>query len=130
MKWMYDDQAPKKGEGQRYYTQNMLHNTGSLTSMTPKKSKHREGGLIYSQFYNSVKEIYDANKCFPFANDAIEELALDPHIRNATRNILGGSRRDAKTVEVGYLASKQRTHYALRDARRKSYGIREEYCMI
>ena len=127
MKWMYDDQAPKKGEGQRYYTQNMLHDTGSLTSVTPKKSKHREGGLIYSQFYNSVKEIYDANKCFPFANDAMEELALDPHIRNATRNILGGGRRDAKTVEVGYLASKQRTHHALRDARRKSYGIREEH---
>lgn len=58
--------------------------TGSLTSVTPKKSKHREGGLIYSQFYNSVKEIYDANKCFPFANDAMEELALDPNIRNAT----------------------------------------------
>jgi hypothetical protein len=127
IKWMYDDQAPKKGEGQRYYTQNMLHDTGSLTSVTPKKSKHREGGLIYSQFYNSVKEIYDANKCFPFANDAMEELALDPHIRNATRNILGGGRRDAKTVEVGYLASKQRTHHALRDARRKSFGIREEH---
>ena len=34
MKWMYDDQAPKKGEGQRYYTQNMLYDAGSLTSVT------------------------------------------------------------------------------------------------
>jgi hypothetical protein len=127
IKWMYDGQAPKKAEGQRYYTQNMLHDTVSFTSVTSKKSKHREGGLIYSQFYNSVKEIYDANKCFPFANDAMEELALDPHIHNATRNILGGGRRDAKTVEVGYLASKQRTHHALRDASRKSYRIREEH---
>jgi hypothetical protein len=128
MNWMYDGLAPsKKGEGQRYYTQNMLYDAGSLTSVTSKKSKHREGGLIYSQFYNSVKEIYDANKCFPFANDAMEELALDPHIRDATRNILGGGCRDAKTVEVGYLASKQRTHRALRDARQKSYGIREEH---
>ncbi|KAM0721321.1 hypothetical protein Q7P37_003025 [Cladosporium fusiforme] len=67
------------------------------------------------------------HKCFPFANDAMEELALDPNIRNATRNILGGSRRDAKTVEVGYLASKQRTHHALQDAWQKSYGIREEH---
>ncbi|KAM0716827.1 hypothetical protein Q7P37_007630 [Cladosporium fusiforme] len=86
----------------------MLQNTGSLTSVTTKKSKLRDGALIYSQFYNSVKEINDANKCFPFANDAMEELALDPNIRNATRNILGGSRRDAKTVE-------------------KSHGIREEH---
>jgi hypothetical protein len=72
--------------------QNMLYDTGSLTSVTLKKSRHREGGLIYSQFYNSVKEIYDVNKCFPFANNAMEELALDPHICNAMRNILRGGR--------------------------------------
>ncbi|KAI7226593.1 hypothetical protein KC330_g8763 [Hortaea werneckii] len=79
MNWMYDGLAPsKKGEGQRYYTQNMLYDAESLTSVTLKRSKHREGGLIYSQFYNSVKETYDANKCFPFTNDAMEELALDP----------------------------------------------------
>lgn len=74
--------------------------------------------MIYSQFYNSVKEIYDANKCFPFANDAMEELAPDPHIRFSTRNILGGGCRDSKAVEAGCIASKQRTHRALRDARR------------
>jgi hypothetical protein len=95
----------------------MLYDIGSLTSVTQKKSKYREGGLIYSQFYNSVKEIYDANKCFLFANDATEELTLDPYIRNVTRNILGGGRRDVKTVEVSYLTSKQRTYYALRDTR-------------
>jgi hypothetical protein len=77
--------------------------------------------------YNSVKEIYDANKCLPFANDAIEELAPDPSIRNATRNIFGSDRQDARTVEVGYLIRKQRTSHALRDARQKSYGIREEH---
>ena len=74
-----------------------------------------------------MRAIYDANKCFPFVNDGMEELALDPHIRNATRKILGGGRRDVKTVEVGYLASKQRTHHALRDARRKLHGVREEH---
>jgi hypothetical protein len=45
---MYDDYPPIKGEGQRYYTQNILYDIGSLTSMTLKKSKYREGGLIYS----------------------------------------------------------------------------------
>lgn len=44
---MYDGLAPSaKGERQRYYTQNMLYDAGSLTSVTLKKSKHREGGLI------------------------------------------------------------------------------------
>jgi hypothetical protein len=77
--------------------------------------------------YNSVKEIYDANKCLLFANDAIEELALDPSIRNAIRNIFRGDRQDARTVEVGYLIRKQRTSYVLRDAQQKSYGIRKEH---
>ena len=56
----------------------MLHNAASLTSVPPKKSKHREGGLIYSQFYSSVKEISDATKRFPFTNNGMEEMALDP----------------------------------------------------
>ena len=128
IKWMYEDDAPKKGSrGQLYFTQNMLYDAGSLTSVAPKKSKHRQGGLVYSQFYSSVKELYDATKCFPFANDAMEELALDPQIRNAARNTAGGNRRDARIVEAGYLASKRRTSHALQDSRRKSFGIREEH---
>lgn len=128
IQWMYDDKPPPvNGDGQRYYTQNMLEDTGSLTSVTPKTSKHRQGGLVYTQVYNSVKEVYDANKCFLFANDAMEELALDPHLRNASRNILGGGRRDTKTVEYGYLQSKRRARDALRDARGHSFGIREEH---
>jgi hypothetical protein len=128
MKWMYDGQPPSaRGPGQQYYTQSMVRDTGSLTSLTPKTSKHRQGGLIYSQHYNSVKEIYDAQKCFPFANDAMEELALDPHIRRAANSALGGSGRDIRTVEAGYVASKRRAHHALQAARRKSYGLRAEH---
>jgi len=55
----------------------MLHKAYALTSVTPKRSRLREGGLIYSQFYGSVKEISDASKCFPFDNDGLEEMALD-----------------------------------------------------
>lgn len=128
MSWMYDGQPPtRNNRGQQYFIQNMLYDAGALTSVTPKRSKHREGGLVYSQFYASVKELYDATKCFPFSNDAMEELALDPQIRTAARNIAGGHRRDAKIVEAGYLASKRRTNGALIDARRKSFGIREEH---
>jgi hypothetical protein len=49
-----------------------------LTSVILKRSKLREGGLIYSQFYGSVKEVSDATKYFPFKNDGFEELVLDP----------------------------------------------------
>ena len=79
MQWMYDGKPlSKDAQGQRYYHQNMLRDASSLTSVTPKLSQLRRGGLIYSQFYNSVKEITDASKCKPFENDGMEDMALDP----------------------------------------------------
>lgn len=128
MKWMYDGDPPRADtDGQLYYTQNMLADAGSLTSVTPRKSAHHRGGLLYSQLYASVKEIVDATKCFPFTNDGMEELALDPQICASARSVTGGRRRDAAVVEGGYLQSKKRASKALQDARRKSFGIREEH---
>jgi hypothetical protein len=129
IKWMYDEKPPaKNGDGQRYYSLNMLYDTSNLTSVSPKRSKQHQGGLIYSQFYSSTKEMYDANKTYPFQNDAMEELALDPSIRETARRIEGGgTRRDAQVVLAAYLASKRRIYKALQDTRRKSYGLREEH---
>lgn len=125
---MYDGEPPAKGgQGQRYYDQNMLYDAASLTSVTPKKSKLREGGLIYSQFYASVKEISDAMKRIPFDNDGLEELALDPQIRQGARNLARGHRRDVKIIERGYCKSKGRAQDALRDSESKSFGIRSEH---
>ena len=79
MQWAYDGQPPSnKAEGQRYYHQNMLYDASSLTSVTPRLSQLRKGGLIYSQFYGSVKEITDVAKYMPFDNDGLEDMALDP----------------------------------------------------
>ncbi len=127
MKWMYDGRPPKMGDGPNYFYTNMLGDASSMTSVTPKRSKQREGGLIYSQFYASVKEIIDATKCFPFSNDGLEELALDPQILKGAREAAGGRRRDARIVQLAYLASKRRTRDALTDSRQKSFGIREEH---
>jgi len=121
---MFDGQLSTKGDrGQTFFTQNMLCGAGSPTSVTPKRSKRRQGGLVYSQLYSSVKGLYDATKRFPFSNDAIEELALDPQIRSVARRVAGGHRHDAKILEAGCLASKRRNGRALQDSRRKSFGI-------
>lgn len=127
MEWMYDGQAPSIGQGQRYFHQNMLYEASSLTSVTPKRSKLREGGLMYSQFYGSTKEISDATKCYPFENDGLEEMALDPQIRKGAKQAIGGRRREAKVIERAYCASKRRTQVALTDSMNKSFGIREEH---
>ena len=77
IQWMYNSTPPSAGtEGQCYYSQNMLYEACSLTSVSPRRSKLRHGGLIYSQFYGSIKEVADASKCFPFSNDGLEELAV------------------------------------------------------
>ena len=127
MRWMYDGRPPKMGKGQQYFCTNMLFEATSLTSVPPKRSKQHEGGLRYTQMYPSVKEISDATKCFPFTNDGMEEMALDRQIRKGARQAAGGHRRDAKIVELAYLASKRRTRDALTDSRKKSFGTREEH---
>lgn len=128
LKQFYDGQPPSMGgPGQRYYEQNMLYEASSLTSETSKHSKLREGGLLYSQFYGSVKELSDASKCKPFDNDGIEELALDQQVRQGIRTAVGGSLREHAAMEKAYITSKRRADIALSSARQKSFGIREEH---
>ena len=125
---MYDGAAPASGaSGQRYYDQNMLRDASSVTSVPPKSSLLYQGGVRYFQLYGSVKEVWDAAKCIPFGNDGLEEMALDPTIRQGARHLAAGRSREANIVETAYCASKRRAHYALTDCRQKSYGVREEY---
>jgi hypothetical protein len=128
IEWLYDGEPPAKAtQGQQYFGQNMLHDAAGLTSVTPKRSRHRKGGLIYSQFYSSVKEVSDAAKCNPFDNEVLEELALDPQIRHSARQITGQIRRDTAVLVDAYKGSKHRAHEALRGSRKKSFGILEEH---
>ena len=128
MTWMYDNAAPAVGgKGQQYFNQNMLRDACSLTSVAPKRSRHRRGGLVYSQLYSSVKEISDASKQFPFANDGLEELALDPSVRQAARETVRGRQPSLEVVKNAYIASKRRAMAALVGSVRKSFGLREEH---
>ena len=126
LQWLYDGSRPRSG--QTFYHVSMLRDACNLTSLTPKRSRLRQGGLIYSQFYSSVKEMTDAAKSYPFQNDGLEEMALDPQIRQGARNAgrsLG--RRDLPVIEKAYHASKRRTLFALTDSCNKSFGVREEH---
>ena len=125
---LYDNNPPAKtGRGQRYYEQNMLYEATTVTSVPPKHSRLYRGGVRYIQLYGSVKEVWDAAKSKPFDNDGLEEMALDPQIRQAARHLAGGHRRDAAIIERAFCASKRRAHEALRDSRYKSFGIRAEF---
>lgn len=58
----------------------MLHNSTSMIIETHRCSKGRAVGLLYSQFYVSIKEVFVAGKVYLFTNMAIETLALDPKL--------------------------------------------------
>ncbi|KAI8676082.1 hypothetical protein NCS56_00495100 [Fusarium sp. Ph1] len=66
---------------QVFYPFSMLYDTGSLTVETGQRSSRRAAGLLYTQFYPSVKEIFAAGSVYPFTNSAIETLALDKKLR-------------------------------------------------
>jgi hypothetical protein len=59
----------------------MLQDTRSLTIETRKHSQRRAAGLLYSQFYSSVKEVFAAGNMYPFTNIAIKTLALNKKLR-------------------------------------------------
>ena len=69
----------------------------------------------------------DATKYILFDNDRLEELALDPQIRQDARYTAREYRRNAKILERAYYASKRRTQDTLLDSKKKSFRIRKKH---
>ncbi|RTE69498.1 hypothetical protein BHE90_016118 [Fusarium euwallaceae] len=105
----------------------MLRDTGSLTIETGRRSLRRAAGLLYSQFYPSVKEVFAAGNVYPFTNTAIETLALDKKLRKTWELVGGGLSHQPEALIKAYLYTKLRCHYALLGSMQKSFGIREEH---
>jgi hypothetical protein len=105
----------------------MLHDTGSLTLETRQSSPQRQAGLLYTQFYSSVKEVFAAGDAYPFSNPALETLALDPQLRKTWQYVGGGLSHDPIALIRAYLNMKQRCHAALQGSYMKVFGLREEH---
>ncbi|KAF9882577.1 hypothetical protein FE257_006752 [Aspergillus nanangensis] len=112
---------------QQFYPISMLQDTGSLTLETRRSSPHRHAGLLYSQFYASVKEVFAAGNIYPFTNSSIESLALDPKLRKTWQLVGGGLSHDPVALIRAYLTTKQRCHAALQGSVQKVFGLREEH---
>ncbi|KJK87933.1 hypothetical protein H633G_08218 [Metarhizium anisopliae BRIP 53284] len=110
-----------------FYPFSMLHKSGSLTIETGSRSPLRKAGLLYTQFYPSVKEVFAAGNVYPFTNAAIETLALDKKLRRTWELVGGGLSHQPAALMKAYLYTKLRCHYALHGSVRKSFGLREEH---
>ncbi|KAH8585655.1 hypothetical protein B0O99DRAFT_696257 [Bisporella sp. PMI_857] len=76
------------------------------TFFAAPQRKESQDELIYSQFYNLIKTLFDTCKVYVFNNEALENLALDP----------------------GYIRSLQQEGGSITFSK-ASYGIREEHCI-
>jgi hypothetical protein len=125
LEWLYNGKVPKSN--QNIYHNVMLRDACDMTSLTPRRSRLRRGGLLYSQFYSLTKEVIDAAKTFPFQNPGLGELSLDSRLRSSAENIVGSSRRSGVIIKEAYIASKRRCHFSLLESSQKSFEIREEH---
>jgi hypothetical protein len=126
IQWLNDDSPSGK---QEYHQVSLLRDASNMTSLTAITSPLRKMGLLYSQFYASVKEVVDASKSYPFSNEGLENLSLDPQIRKGAAAAAGVLPQSVEILVKAYQASKHRAHVAFTDSIQKSFGIREEHRM-
>lgn len=113
------------------YSTGCLRDASDMTILAPKRSSAFRHGLYYSQWYGSVKEVFDAGNIYPFAHKAMLELSLDPQAWNTVmeenKSRKGGSVRKWTGVSDTYHWSKLRVSAALAGALEKSFGVRKEH---
>ena len=98
------------------------------STFEPKASSAKAiEGWIYSQFYGSHKELYDAAKTKPFHSAHLPKLTWDPKVFKMLEHVAGATTATRRQLEESFLKSKQRLANAVKEAFNKSYGVREEH---
>lgn len=112
---------------QTTYPTAMLADAASIGLEPGTHSKLRTCGLLYSQFYSSLKEVFAAGNQYPFSNAAIETLALDLQLQKTWQHVGAGLSHDPVALIKAYLYAKARCHHGLQGSMQKSFGLREEH---
>jgi hypothetical protein len=124
--WSCFNESPSRAK-KTLYTPAMLGESYDMTvEMSPVSSKRQEG-WIFSQMYNSYKEMTDVAKTKPFRSRFLAQFAWDSKVRALIEQEGGGAPVTAKKVYQGYCQSKNRLSNTLSEGRKKSYGVREEH---
>jgi hypothetical protein len=122
-----DGSPAKRNPKRTTYVWATMRDTIGQTFFATPQSREAQDGQVYSQFYALVKNPFDTSKVYIFANESLENLALDPgYIRSLQQQ--GGSITFSKRVcELSFLHSKNRAYVNLVDNGWKSIGVREEH---
>ncbi|KAL5344208.1 hypothetical protein ACLOAV_010826 [Pseudogymnoascus australis] len=122
-----DGSKAKGNPRQTAYSWATMRDTMGLTLFAAPRGAETRDGLIYSQFYGSIKTPFDSSKVYVFDNDSVENLAFDPGYVRSLQQEGGGITFSKGVCEFAYLSSKKRAHANLLDNRWRSYGVREEH---
>jgi hypothetical protein len=124
--WLLFEQKPSSARITKF-TPAMLGDSLEVTLEYSHTSIQRSNGLVYSQAYNSVKEIFDATKLKPFKGSYLDKLTWDPDVRSVLQKRGKAVLATTKQLRSSYLSSKRRIDEGLRSGGGLSYGVREEH---
>lgn len=110
-----------------FYPQSLLRDQGSITVAPSPISPLYRRGLLYVQQYNSSKNILAAGKVYPFQDNRLDTLALDPGMVRTWQYVGGAISHSPVAVLRAYMHVKRRCHAAFEGCRDRSYGTREEF---
>jgi hypothetical protein len=108
------------------YPTAMLRDISNLTLDMSPSSRHRQEGWVYSQVYNSVKELFDAAQTKPFSNPYLRQLAWDSKVKQMLQQQGRAGLATDSTLRQSYLASKSRLNRSIIEGQWQAFGTREE----
>ena len=108
----------------------MLDNSCDMRIEMSRTSLKRKQGWVFSQLYNSFKEISDAAKVKPFHNPFLNKLAWDPKVEAMIKNQGKGNAATRNQLKNSYIDSKRRLSQSLNESIKKLYSVREEHRII
>ncbi|KAF8534656.1 hypothetical protein BDD12DRAFT_859300 [Trichophaea hybrida] len=106
-----------------HYPWALTSESSNMTIVPTGRNTMSLAGLAYSQYYTSTKEIFDAGTIYPFMNDGIEAIAIDPRLTKAFQLAGGATVVNPEQVHGAYLASRDRALQGLADSTWKSFGV-------
>ena len=114
---------------EEFYPVSLTQDMGSLTiePHVGRESALRRHGLLYAQLYNTSKGIFAAGSTYPFANHALDTLALDAGLVRSWQHIGQAVSHSPQAILRAYVHAKTRCHTALSSYGNNSYGTCEEY---